>query len=224
MNTRISFVFTAVAAMAAAVPTTARAQGAFEGVVTMQMQPGPGLTETMQYSVKGNRVRMDISNGGMKMFQLYDDSTKIFDMVIPMRQMYMERSVGASARADSAAGKAKIEWTGKKETIAGHECEHATVTDAAGRESDVCLAKDLGTFMGMPGGGRGRGGRGRAGAGWQGHIGQTFPLEVVRDGQVELLVTSVEKKSLDDSLFTVPSGYQKMGMPGGGRGGRPGGL
>lgn len=224
MNTRISFVFTAVAAMAAAVPTAARAQSAFEGVVTMRMQPGRGLEETMQYSVKGDKVRMDMSGGAITMFQLYDRSTKVFDMVIPMRHMYMERTVDASARADSAAGKTKIEWTGKKETIAGHECEHATITDAQGRSSDVCLAKDLGTFMGMPGGGRGRGRRGGAGAGWQAHIGQAFPLKVVQNGRVVLLVTSVEKKALDDSLFTVPSGYQKMGMPGGGRGRRPGGL
>jgi hypothetical protein len=40
---------------------------------------------------------------------------------------------------------------GLDETIAGHECEHATVADAAGKSSDVCLAKDPGTFMGMPG-------------------------------------------------------------------------
>jgi hypothetical protein len=57
-----------------------------------------------------------------------------------------------------------------------------------------------------------------AGAGWEGHIGATFPLKAVRNGEVMWLVTSVDKKSLDDSLFTVPAGYQKMGMPGGGRG------
>lgn len=219
MNTRVSFLCTALAVVAVAVPTTARAQDAFEGVVTMQMQPGPGLEQTMQYSVKGEKTRMDISGGDMKMFQLYDAGTGVFDMVIPMRHMYTERTVDAPT-ADPGAGKTKIEWTGKKETIAGHECEHANLTDEEGKVSDVCLAKDLGRFMGMPGGSRGRGGRG--GGGWQGHIGQTFPLKVVQDGRVAMLVTRVEKKSLDDSLFAVPSGYQKMGMPG--RGGGPGGL
>ncbi len=210
-----------VAALAAS-PARATAQGTFEGVVTFQMHAGPDGQQTMQYSVKGDKVRMDVSARGMQMFALFDGATKTMDMVIPMRQMYMERSAAdAQAMVDSAVAASKIHWTGRKETIAGYECEHATFTDQKGQATDVCLAKGLGTFVPMGGGPGGRG-RGAMSGGWESRIGQQFPLKVVQDGNVELLVTSVEKKPLDDSLFTIPAGYQKMEMPMGGRRGRGG--
>lgn len=227
MNARIPRALAAAAAVATlALPSTTMAQGAFEGVVTFQVTAGTGGEQTMQYSVKGNKVRMDVTAGGMSMFTLYDGATKTVDMVMPMRQMYMERAVdNEQAMADSAAAKAKIDWTGKKETIAGRECEHANVTDGQGQTSDVCLAKGMGPFMRMNGG-MGRG-RGMGGGGWEGHIGQAFPLKVIRNGQVEMLATKIEEKPLDDSIFRIPDGYQKMqmpmGMPMGGRGRRGGG-
>jgi len=221
MNARNSFTLAASAAMAILTfrPASAAAQGSFEGVVTFQVNAGPGGQQSMQYSVKGDKVRMDISAQGMQMFTLFDGATKTIDMVIPMRQMYMERSaVDAHAMADSAVAANKIDWTGKKETIAGYECEHANITDDQGQPTDVCLAKGLGTFVQMGGGMGARGrGRGGMGGGWEGHIGQAFPLKVVKNGQVEMEVTKIEKKSLDDSLFTIPKGFQKMGMPMGGR-------
>ncbi|HEU4988460.1 MAG: DUF4412 domain-containing protein [Gemmatimonadota bacterium] len=231
MNARISRALAAAAAVATlALPAAATAQGTFEGVVTFQVSAGPGGQQTMQYSVKGDKVRMDMSAGGMSMFTLYDGATKTVDMVMPMRQMYMERAIdNDQAMADSAAAKVKIEWTGQKETIAGRECEHANVTDGEGQTSDICLAKGMGPFMRMNGGmgGRGRGMRGGMGGGWEGHLGQAFPLKVTRNGQVEMLATKIEAKSLDDATFRVPDGYQKMqmpmGMPMGGRGRRGGG-
>lgn len=225
MHARASFLFAGLLAAMPAIPFTAGAQGTFEGVVTFQVSAGQSGAQTMQYSVKGNKVRMDISAGGMNMFTLYDGSTRTIDMVVPMRQMYMERSADdMPAAADSAAANAKISWTGKKETIAGYECEHATITDDQGQATDVCLAKGLGSFVSMGGGMGGRGGRGRGmtmGSGWEGHIGQMFPLKVMRGNQVEMEATSIEKKTLDASLFTIPDGFNKMSMPmgGGGRGG-----
>lgn len=219
MNVRLSYLLAAVTTAALAAPTVTAAQGTFEGVITFQASAGSGRQQTMKYMVKGNKVRMDISAQGMNMFTLYDGKTKTMDMVIPMRQMYMERTVeNAEAKADSAASKTKINWTGKKETIAGHECEDATITNEDGTTTNACLAKGLGEFI--PAGG-GRGGRGGAmGSGWEGHIGQTFPLKVEHNGEVQLLVTSIEKKPLADSLFAIPTGYTKMSMPFGGRGGR----
>lgn len=227
MTLRIPFVLAAAVAAATALPASTAAQSAFEGVITFESDAGPQGQQTIKYSVKGRKVRMDMSAMGMPVYSISDLDTKTYDMVMPQRKMYLENSVpDAQAKADSVMQNSKIDWTGKKETIAGHECEHANITDPTGTVVDACLAKDLGSFMGMggPGGRRGRGRRGGGAAGWAEHLGNVFPLKVVRDGRVEMLVTSIEKKSLDDSLFTVPSGYQKMGMPGGrgGRGGRGG--
>ncbi|HEY5218769.1 MAG TPA: DUF4412 domain-containing protein [Gemmatimonadaceae bacterium] len=216
MNARISFAIVIAATMA--IPVVTSAQSNFEGVITFQMDAGRGGPSTMEYSVKDSSVRVDMSAQGMNMFTLYDGSKKTIDMVIPMRQMYMERSAEVpQAMADAAVKKHDITWTGKKETIAGYECEHATTTDDDGSTVDMCLAKGLGAFVQMGGG---MGGRGRGGppAGWENHVGDSFPLKVQHGDQVQLLVTKIEKKSLDASLFTVPDGYQKMNMPmGGGR-------
>ena len=223
---RIFLTATAFIALAA-LPLAVRAQGAFEGVVTFQMQAGRGGMQTMQYAIKNGKVRMDIDAGAMQMFTLMNPAAKTVDMVIPMRQVYMEQTMGDDMMADSAAMKTKINWTGKKETIAGCECEDATVTNDAGETVDVCLAKGLGRFMSMRSGGMGRGmGRGREmamGGGWEDHIGEMFPLKVSRGGQVQLEATKIEKKSLDDSMFSIPDGYQKMSMPMGDRMGRRGG-
>ncbi|OYV71929.1 MAG: hypothetical protein B7Z72_05905, partial [Gemmatimonadetes bacterium 21-71-4] len=84
-------------------PVAARAQGAFEGVVTFTMDAGRGPA-TMQYSIKGANVRMDMSMGGMEVYTLFNTDTKTSDMVMPMRQMYMEYSApDVAAMADSAA-------------------------------------------------------------------------------------------------------------------------
>ena len=195
----------------------AGAQNTFEGVVTFQVNTGSGGEQSMQYSVKGNKVRMDVSAQGMQMFTLFDGNSKTIDIVIPTRQMYMERSAAdAQHVADSAMANTKIDWTGRKETIAGYECEHANITDDEGKTTDVCLAKGLGTFVQMGSGMGGRGRSGGMGGGWEGHLGQAFPLKVERDGAVEMLVTNIQKKSIDDSIFSIPDGFQKMTMPGGG--------
>lgn len=218
MRTRTSsslLVAALVAGTLGALP--AGAQNTFEGVVTFQVNAGSGGEQTIQYSVKGNKVRMDVSTQGMEMFTLFDGSSKTIDVVIPMRQMYMERSAAdAQHMADSAMAKTKIDWTGRKETIAGYECEHANVTDDEGKTTDVCLAKGLGTFVQMGSGMGGRGRSGGMGGGWEGHLGQAFPLKVQRNGTVEMLVTNIQKKSIDDSIFSIPDGFQKMTMPGGG--------
>jgi hypothetical protein len=224
MTPRTSLVLSTVLAVATAAPPAVTAQGSFEGVVTMQVATGPEGQQTVQYSIKGNNARLDMSTQGMEMYELYDGTTRIMDMVIPMRRMYMEHTYEKPTEADSLAAKAKFEWTGRKETIAGHECEYATISGQDGTKADVCLAKDLGSLVPMGGGPGRRGGGPEAGLGARfAHlIGNTFPLKVVEDGKLQMQVTKIEKKSLDSSLFKVPDGYQKMGMPGGGFGGRGG--
>ncbi len=202
-------------------PVAARAQGAFEGVVTFTMDAGRGPA-TMQYSIKGANVRMDMSMGGMEVYTLFNTDTKTSDMVMPMRQMYMEYSApDVAAMADSAA-RPKITWTGQKETIAGYECEDATITAADGLTTEVCLAREMGTFV-PAGGGRGGRGRGAISGSWEQAVGNAFPLKVRQNGRVIMEATKIEKKSLDPSLFKVPDGYQKMGMGMGGMGRRRGG-
>ncbi len=211
MNTRTALMSAAGAAAIVAIPALAVAQGTFEGVITFQMNVGQAGPSIMQYSVKGRNVRMDIAAPGKSIFTLFNSTTRIVRIVIPMQQVYMERTVDPQADADSASrGTQHIVWTGRKETVAGYECEHAMAPEDDGTRTDVCLAKGLGTFVQMNGLGRGRGGP-QAG-GWEGYLGNDFPLKVQQGGRTMMEATKIEKKTLDASLFTIPDGYQKMSM------------
>jgi hypothetical protein len=212
----------AIAAMfAATAPRTLSAQASFEGVITMHLN-AQGMDQDIAYASKGDNVRLDMSmGGGMQVFMIYNASKKMMDVILPAQMMYMERAMDNVAVPGTAGGKApEITWTGKKETIAGYECEHVTMTDASGTPSDACVAKGLGAFVSMAGGGGMMGGGRRGGgqgSGWQNQLpAGAFPLKVTTGGNVVMEVTNIEKKSLDAALFTVPDGYQKMTMPGGG--------
>jgi hypothetical protein len=214
--------YTIAAVCAAGAPRMLGAQASFEGVITMHMS-AQGMDQDIAYASKGDNVRMDMSmGGGMQVFMIFNASKKMMDVILPAQMMYMERSMDNVAVPGTAGGKPpEVTWTGKKETIAGYECEHVTVTDASGTQSDACVAKGLGAFFSMAGGGGmmggGRRGGGGQGAGWQNQLpAGAFPLKVTTGGNVVMEVTNIEKKSLDAALFTVPEGYQKMAMPGGG--------
>ncbi len=206
------------AALATMVPNTAIAQNTFEGVVTFNVTEHGDSVIPVRYSIKGSKVRMDLTANGMPVIMLYDRNARTVSMVIPAQQMYMEQTMNeASVHMDSLAAVSKIKWTGKKESIAGHECEYAAISDAEGT-TDVCLAKGLGSFAPM------RGGFGRGGGAqttWEARLGDAFPLKALDNkGNVEMVVTSIQKKSLDNSLFTIPAGFTKMNMPMGGGGTR----
>ena len=118
--------------------------------------------------------------------------------------------------------------TGKQETIAGYTCEHWLMGD--NQELDMCVAKGLGYF-GM-GGNAGRGlgtwknlafspkllAEAAARPEWVKFLeGGAFPLKLttMEDGKVKLSMeaTRIERKSLDDSLFTIPRDYKELSIP-----------
>jgi hypothetical protein len=126
-----------------------------------------------------------------------------------------------NTNTDQGKHDAEVKPTGKTETIAGYSCEHTLITGDDGKTYDVCVAHGLGGFMLASAGtvGMARGGRGGGGAAdaWVRMLGNdAFPLKVQAvGGKVELEVTGIEKKSLDDALFKLPEGYMNMsGMMG----------
>jgi len=131
------------------------------------------------------------------------------------QNMYMEQPLNLSSITSASTTPAPtITRTGKKETIAGYECEHITITEG-NSTSDVCMARGLGPFLSpasaIPGAKL---------TGWQKVLVEDggFPLKVSKaDGTTQMEVTKIEKKKLNDKLFTVPDNYSKMDMPPGRR-------
>jgi hypothetical protein len=192
----------------------------------------------MKYWIKGSRSRIEtnLSRGGREMgAMLLDVSSGTQTMLIPQTKTYMTMNWGEEGGLKEMAGKdaedqpLKATSTGKTETIAGYSCEHWLMGER--QDTDVCLAKGLGFF----GGGGQSGGvfdklkNLAMGEKMKAQLdanpefakfveGGAFPLKIsqIENGQSKTVmeVTSVERKPLEDSLFTVPPDYKKMEIPG----------
>jgi Domain of unknown function (DUF4412) len=226
----------------ALVPAAGFAQSNFEGSVAYSMTMAQGMTIDMTQYVKGDRMRMEMAVGPMgNMVTLVDLSKGTTTMLMPAQKTYMTMDAStmqAQAGADTNKDNAdfSVERTGETETVAGYKCENVNVT-ANDQVIHYCITTELGYFFGAAssGGRMGGGGRGGMGAGQtslsdaaRDQIRKEFPkgffplkMGLTANGmQMTMTATKVEKKSLSNDLFEVPSDYTAMSM--GGRGG-PGG-
>lgn len=184
----------------------------FEGKITMRTTSDDGRTQDMQFLTKGGKIRIEMAGRGGPGVMVMDQANRKMLMMMPSQKMYMEMAIpaGVGQPPAGAASKADVTRTGKTETIAGHKCEHVLVKESA-QTFDVCVAQDLGNFinpsLANP---MGRG----SSNDWSAKIGNGFPMRVSKGDKVMMEVTKVEPGTLDASLFTPPSDWQKMEMPG----------
>lgn len=190
----------------------------------------------IKYAIKGARTRVEtqLSQGSAQTgVMLMDLSSGTQTMLMPQTKTYMTMNWGEMAEKmadkDIPDDAFKATTTGKTETVAGFTCQHWLIGDK--QDTDVCLAQGLGYF----GGGGQSGGildrlknlalkeKMKAQLAANAEFAKfaesgAFPLKMsqIENGQSKTImeVTSVERKSLDDSLFTVPADYRKMEIPG----------
>jgi hypothetical protein len=212
----------------------------FEGTVTAKMFDG-GQPAEFRYAIKGNRGRFDVMNSrdsSKTPVVLMGMSSRTQTTLIPQFKMYttmnwgeMAEEMTKNAGKESSGDFPKVISTGKTETIAGLSCEHWLLGDK--QDMDWCMAKGMGYFVF---GGQSDGildilknlamsektkAQLAANPEFAKFVeGGAFPLKMARveNGQSKTMmeVTSIERKSLDDSLFTVPADYKKIedsGMP-----------
>jgi hypothetical protein len=220
-----------VCAASLAVAPSAKAQ-TFEGAVTMRVGVGgaQSAVQEVEYLLRGGRARINMQTRGRTVSMIAVPAEKKMFMLMDAQNMYIEMSTDpatnpamkptadAATKAIENAGAPKITRTGRKETIAGYECEHVLVASTS-QSFDVCITKALGGFStalsaigGMNGAGRGS----AAQQTWQKALGEVgaFPLKVTStDGAIALEVTKVEKRSIPAAQFEVPSTYSKMALP-----------
>lgn len=213
------------AALAAATPVVA--QSTFEGVVKYKLTT-EGRTVDVTYFAKGSRVRSEMTMEGMQMAMLLDADSSTMRTIMPSERMYMTMDLSRAREQVSRDTTAPtFTATGRKETIAGHECEHYLT--GTGQNTDMCVATGLGYYLsggaasrrGPGGGGSGFGvprpGDARAAAFRRQFKDGFFPLRltVTEGGRVttDMVVTSIEQRRLTDDLFQVPAGFTEMRMP-----------
>ncbi len=214
--------------------------GDFEGLIAMKMETADQRGAEMTYFLKGRYTRIEtkipnVPEGAAVM--LWDLEGGKITTLMPSRKMYMTMDMKAAAEDLKAMKKSqdseepefpKLTPTGKQETIAGYTCEHWLMGEK--QDLDMCVAKGLGYF-GM--GGQSAGGLGSwknlvfspkllaqaaAHPDWVKFLeGGAFPLKLsaMKDGGITMTMeaTRIEKKALDDSLFSIPADYKEMSIP-----------
>ena len=208
----------------------------------METENQKGMEMTYFLKGRHTRIETKVPNvPEAEAVMLWDLEGGKMTTLMPARKMYMTMDFKESAESMKKMAKEmkkssgdeeekfpKLTPTGKQETIAGYTCEHWLMGDK--QDMDMCVAKGLGYFgMGSQSGG----GLGAlknlafspkllvdaaAHPEWVKFLeGGAFPLKLttMEDGKVKMNMeaTRIEKKSLDDSLFTIPTDYKELSMP-----------
>lgn len=196
----------------------------FEGKINFKMSTD-GKAQDMLYSVKGDKLRIDMP--GMKAMggAILDMGKKEMTMIMPEQQMYMTTSMSEGKEAPARqAEEVKVEKTSETEKILGYLATKYLAT-SKDNTTEMWLAEGLGVFASMPsqgGGGGGLFGRKKAAAtsqAWESALAgkELFPLRVVTKDKkgkesFRMEATAIDKTSVPDASFAPPEGYQKFDM------------
>jgi len=200
----------------------------FEGVVKATMT-ADGKNVPVVYYIRPDRVRTETSapeHPEYTFIVITDMAKSTSTSLMPGQKTYITTDLSELMKAagqDKDRPLPKLTPTGQKETVAGYTCEHYLIEDQ--QSADMCVAKGLG-FLGVGGSAAGMMISSKmkeqtaANPEWSKLLeGGAFPLKmtVSQGGKTTFSseVTSVERKKLDDALFTVPADYKEMKVPGG---------
>ena len=207
------------------------AADAFEGKVALAITPEKGKPMTLNYAMKGSKLRMDTVAEGHQASMIMDAPKLEMTILMAEQNMYMVMPMKKPIehemekhQGEAAVANTDVQVTGKTETILGYKTDQIVVTDKEkGTTTEMWVAQGLGTFMGLSGGGSPFGGprkNSAAAAKWEEALkGKTgFPLRVTsHDAKgketFKMEATKVEPGPQPDSLFVPPPGYQKFEMP-----------
>jgi hypothetical protein len=209
----------------------------FEGAISMKFDSGaPG--GVMSYYIKGDRMRMEMTNEqnpAMQVVVIGEMGSGKMTTLMPQQKMYMTMDMkGMADEMKDDVGEAaedrekmfgKLTETGREETIAGHKCQHWLMGE--NQEVDICVAKGLGYF-GMQGGGSGRLKdlifspealkQKDVPPEWNKFLeGGAFPLKMTvkeNGNEMTMEATKIERKKIEDSMFTIPPDYKEFSLPG----------
>jgi hypothetical protein len=191
----------------------------FEGKVSFKMT-SDGKPMDMNYSIKGDKIRMEMPGqkgmGGMIM----DTGKKEMLMIMDKEKMYTVMAIPDAAEMKGKAGEdVKLEKTGEKEKILGYTAEKY-ISKEKDTVTELWLAEGLGAFMAFKNNNP-MSGKPAAPQAWERALAgkELFPLRVVGRNKAgketfRMETTAIEKQSLPDSLFAPPAGYERLDMGG----------
>jgi len=183
----------------------------FEGKVSFNVFENDQL-RSMEYLIKGNKFRFDSNEEGKQASVIMDLASKQFMIIMPEQKMYMVTQIPdtktETGYTEDNEKDTKFEKTGETKEILGLTAEK-WVFQKGDDKGEAWMAKGLGSFkiFDNP--------MNRQRPEWQKEIVEEgyFPLVVYDNGKKAFEVTKIEKKSLDNSMFEVPAGFQKFNVP-----------
>ena len=221
MKTILSALFCSLALIAS--PCLVQA-GDFEGIIHMKTtQPDNEQATAMNWYIKGQKARMEMSRDeGNQYVMIVDGQARTMQIPVSDKKMYMEMSLDqiggpAQEHLSEALEKHSVERTGESDKIAGSPCEVWRIMDKETKklEQEMCVAKGFGkaaTFWMDP-----RELRRSSQPEWVKQLINEggFALRTIHygdDGKEDsrMEATSIERKSLDNTVFTMPADYTKM--------------
>ena len=189
------------------------AQNNFEGKITFKAFDDDGI-HSMDYYVKGNKIRFDTKEEERAGQIIWDTSTKQFMVIMPEQKMYMVMQLPESKMKKDLSGKlgknTTFTKTGETKKILGYTAEKLKYKDDQD-QGEAWMTQELGAFKLFDNPMQ----RDEDKPQWQKDFDAAgyFPLEVYENGKKVFEMISIEKKSLDESMFEAPSDYKKMEMP-----------
>jgi len=205
-------------------PASALAQ--FEGIIEMKMTTKDGSGTGKTYVAKvGSRSEIafqspklqPLTSGPFRMITIQKFNEP--DLVYHLNDERKTYSIINLKQAHEQAGKLSEEtYTVKRigsDTIVGYTCEKALLTSQGGRETEICVSKDISGMSAwlamMERAAMAKGGRFKAlkEAELEG-----LPVRMITHGKegtpvVTIEVVRAERQSLSPALFEVPSDYKK---------------
>lgn len=196
----------------------------FEGEIEMSMSAGPtvpGLAMTTVMTIKGDKIRTEMK-GMMSYVSITDMGAKKSWVLETTGHTYSEIDLSKTTTPPSTTPKpaAKVVKTGRTDKIAGYSCDVYAIDDpATSMHLEACSASGINLIafgMSNPFGMLAKGG-GNEDVLTQ-LVSHGFPLRIAyldASGapMMKMEATRVEKKSVPDSEFTVPTGYTKTASP-----------
>jgi Domain of unknown function (DUF4412) len=216
-----------ILAVGALLTATQSFAAGFEGKVSLAITAEKGKSQALDYSMKEQKLRIDMSADGHSFSSIMDLVKMETLMLMPEQKMYMVMSIKKpveKAMEKQTTDNTEVEVTGKTDTILGYKANQILIKDKErGTVTEMWAAEGLGTFMGMgqSGGGGGMfGGKKSANAAkWEEALKGKggFPLRVITHDakgkeNFKMEATKIEPGKLPDSLFLPPPGYEKMDM------------
>lgn len=201
----------------------------FEGKLVYNIDAGHEAKDIdMTMYVKGKKTRIEVDMPGSQQMSdvnmIMDGDAQKMYMVMDQQKMVMSVPIAipekVQKKMEAAKNMEKPQKTGKNKSILGYDCEQWTMKDNDGNTIEIWSAKGLGNFTGLMGKNPMLGGMSLPDMSEVLNAENFFPLSVMmkdRNGRekFKMEATSVEKKSLDVALFSVPKGYKVMDAPAG---------